>query len=181
MEPLGRRRFQPPRGLNRTQRRDRRIIIRGQLKPEPHGKLLMQEVGLGAGIRQFDRHTAKIAAGQDNVDMIAVSIGVARRKPAMRVRIDGQARQRRHHDAQPQLIMGTQPLRQRERDMDRRPAAAESLDVLYHPVGLERGQGAAQGLGAVAQRILDADLGPGMGFDDGAHQSALPRGSCVSS
>lgn len=65
--------------------------------------------------------------------------------------------------------------------MDRRPAAAESLDVLYHPVGLERGHGAAQGLGAVAQRILDADLGPGMGLDDGPHQSVLPRGSCVSS
>ena len=51
----------------------------------------MQEVGLGAGIRQLDRHTAKITAGQDNVDMIAVSIGVARGKPAMRVGIDGQA------------------------------------------------------------------------------------------
>ncbi|WP_313138240.1 hypothetical protein, partial [Paracoccus jeotgali] len=92
MEPLGRRRFQPPRGLDRTQRRDRRIVIGGQLKPQPDGKLLMQKVGLGAGIRQLDGHSTEIAAGQNNVDMIAVGVRVARGKPAMRVGIDGQAR-----------------------------------------------------------------------------------------
>lgn len=141
----------------------------------------MQAIGLGAGICQLDRHTAEITAGQDDVDVIAGGIGVARGKPAMSVRGNGQSRQRRHHDAQPQLVFGAQSLRQRECDMDRPPAAAEGLDVGDHPGGLERGQGAAQGLSALAQRIRDADLGLGMGFDDGAHQSALPRGRRVSS
>lgn len=91
MEPLSRRRFQPPRGLDRTQRRDGWIIIRRQLKSQPDGKLLMQKVGLGAGVRQLDRHPAEITAGQHDVDMVAVGVGVARRKPAVCVGINGQA------------------------------------------------------------------------------------------
>jgi len=92
MEPLGRRRFQPPGGLDRTQRRDRRIVIGGQGKPQPHGKLLMEEVGLGAGIGQLHGHTAEITARQHDVDVVAVGVGVARGKPAMRMGIDRQSR-----------------------------------------------------------------------------------------
>ena len=159
--------------LHRTKGWDAGVVIGRQIQAEPHRKPLMKPVRVLAAVRQFRRNTAKVASGDADMDMIAPGVDMPHREPSMAERADRETGKHRHGDAQPQRVIRTHALRQRQRDVNGGLAAAETFELRGDLFGFQHQKRAAQEDRTLAQGILDADRRNGMALDDGPHQRCL--------